>query len=132
MLTAEDAPVWLRNELLRKEWAELNNARLRVWTQDEAPVWMSAKWKREEWAQAKTENEIEEMTYLVPCICDKCKKKFTGVEYRSGIWDKAIEHAFGFRRRAKHDEVDCVLCVDCNSALVSALQEFEKRWITED
>ena len=32
VLTPEDAPQWLKDESLRKKWAEINNARLRVWT----------------------------------------------------------------------------------------------------
>ena len=134
VLTPEDAPQWLKDESLRKKWAELNNARLRVWTPDEAPAWISARWKREEWAQKKNAIEESDLTYLIPCICDKCRAEFTGVALGiSGVIfsDDREMRILGTRRRAIHFETDCVLCASCYERLRQALQEFEKRWVKD-
>ena len=131
MLTTEDAPIWLKNELQRIEWAGINNARVCVWTHDEAPKWISSRLKREEWAEKKTENEISKMVYLIPCVCDKCKKRFVGVEYGNTIWDIAFKHILGFRRSSVCRSDAYILCADCNSALILAMREFESQWVQE-
>ena len=135
VLTADDAPQWLKDESLRKKWVELNNARLRVWTSDEAPAWISAKWKREEWAQEKNSIEESDLTYLVPCICNKCGAEFVGFEWKDRIWaeleDSRKGKMLGVRRRAIHFETDCVLCASCYERLRRVLQEFEAQWIKE-
>ena len=130
-LTSSDAPQWIKNEALRKKWAEINNPRLRVWSPDEAPAWISAKWKREEWAQEKNNIEESDLTYLVPCICDKCGAEFVGVEWK-GYITTTDDSMLGVRRRAIHFETDCVLCASCFERLRQALQEFEAQWIKED
>ena len=58
VLTADDAPQWL-NEAMREKWAEINNARLRVWNPDEAPAWISERRKREEWAFLASVTNVE-------------------------------------------------------------------------
>ena len=132
VLTSEDAPQWLKDESLRKKWAEINNARLRVWTPDEAPAWISARWKREEWAQEKNDIEESELIYLVPCKCDKCGAEFTGVEWNDRIMSNDEEHqVLGVLRDRMRHQTDCVLCRSCYEQLRRALQEFEEQWIKE-
>ena len=132
-LTADDAPQWIKNEALRKKWAEINNPRLRVWSPDEAPAWISAKWKREEWAQEKNNIEESDLTYIIPCICDKCGAEFVGIECDDLIvTDDREMQILGIRRRAAHFHTDCVLCRSCYEQLRRALQEFEAQWIKED
>ena len=132
VLTPSDAPQWLKNESLRKKWVELNNARLRVWRPDEAPAWISARWKREEWAQKKNAIEESDLTYLVPCICDKCGAEFVGIEWKDRICAELDDSRMvGVRRRAIHFETDCVLCRSCYDRLRQALQEFEAQWVKE-
>ena len=129
-LTSEDAPQWLKDEVLRKKWAELNNSRLRVWRPDEAPAWISAKRKREEWAQKKNAIEESDLTYLVPCICDKCGAEFVGIEWDWRILSELDDSRMvGVRRSAIHFETDCVLCASCYAQLRHALQEFEAQWV---
>ena len=131
-LTSEDAPQWLKDEVLRKKWAELNNSRLRVWRPDEAPAWISAKRKREEWAQKKNAIEESDLTYLMPCICDKCGAEFVGIEWQDHILSNDREmRILGVHRSAAHSETDCVLCRSCNERLRRALQEFEAQWIKD-
>lgn len=134
VLTSEDAPGWLKGELLRGKWATINNARLRVWRQDEAPEWISARWKREEWAQEKNDIEESDLTYIVPCICDKCGQEFEGIDPGVSGYistDDREMRAVGVRRRAHHYETDCVLCISCLENLRVALQEFELQWLKE-
>ena len=132
VLTPEDAPQWIKNESLRKKWAKLNNARLRVWGLNEAPASIPAKWEREEWAQEKNSIEESDLTYLVPCICDKCGAEFAGIEWKGRILSVDDDDTLGVRRRAIHFETDCVLCASCYDRLRRALQEFEAQWIKED
>lgn len=120
ILLSEDAPQWLKGEPLREKWAEINNARLRMR-------------KRKEWSQEKTEIELTEMTYHIPCRCDKCGKEFIGIVFGYAICDIVTNKAIGYRRRAIHHQTDCILCTDCNDKLIEALQTFEKKWVrTQD
>ena len=130
-LTSSDAPQWLKNETLREKWAKLNNARLRVWRPDEAPAWIRKESLREEWAQEKNSIEESDLTYLVPCICDKCGAEFVGVEWKGRILSVDDDDTLGVRRRVAHFETDCVLCASCYDRLRHALQGFEALWIKE-
>lgn len=136
VLKSEDAPQWIKGESLRKKWAQLNNTRLRVWMPCEAPAWISARWKREEWAQEMNDIEESDLTYLIPCVCDKCGTEFVGIDPGMGgfiymAYDREMS-IVGVRRYATHFETDCVLCVSCHDKLRVALQDFEKSWVGKD
>ncbi|RLD18719.1 MAG: hypothetical protein DRI69_09830, partial [Bacteroidetes bacterium] len=123
------APQWLTKESLRKEWAKTNNARLHEWSPSDAPLWMSGRWKREAWATNKNELEREELTYHIPCECDKCGKRLIGIESSGIIYDLEMNDMIGKVRRKVYFETDCVLCVECYDALRVALQAFEAAWV---
>ena len=132
LYTHHGAPKWLKPDSLRREWAELNNVRVRVWAPAEAPTWISSRWKRDEWAQEKNEAELESTDTVVPFICDHCGAKGIGIEVNGIIYSCESEDAIGFVRSVVHFQTECVLCVDCHKSLKIALKEFEERWVDHE